>query len=447
MKCISLLSVFAALLFGAAVTATAQEKNVAVESKTEQTVDEQVASKRRYQVGSFRDNWIIGIAGGVNLYMGEHDRQMKFNHRLAPAMDIYVGKWFTPSLGFRVAYSGGQGFGATNLVTDLINSTGTPLGTDHLTNKYQSSYETTNGSAYKGDGTDHQALYWQEFHMWNIHADFMLNLMNLIGGYKERVYNISPYFGIGYARAYALKSNENRFCNNRLAGLVGLYNTFNICPALDITVDLRGVLVPQDFEGELGKRPEGGETYESEGYLTASVGLAYKFKPRGWQQAKNKVITNTVTNTVVDDAALNKALADNEDLKKALEEAKNDVKTEITTQIVESLLSPELFITFERNKSDLSGEAKVSLMNLAKLLNATDKSIVYNIVGYADNKTGTVERNLELSQERAQNVYDFLVKDQGVDPAHLTMDAKGGVDNMFYDDNTLSRAVILTLQK
>lgn len=426
MKCISLLSVFAALLFGAAVTATAQEKNVAVESKTEQTVDEQVASKRRYQVGSFRDNWIIGIAGGVNMYMGEHDRQMKFNHRLAPAMDIYVGKWFTPSLGFRVAYSGGQGFGATNLTTGLINSTGTP---------------------YYNDGTGHQPLYFQEFHMWNIHADFMLNLMNLIGGYKERVYNISPYFGIGFARAYALKGNENRFCNNRLAGLVGLYNTFNICPALDITVDLRGVLVPQDFEGELGKRPEGGETYESEGYLTASVGLAYKFKPRGWQQAKNKVITNTVTNTVVDDAALNKALADNEDLKKALEEAKNDVKTEITTQIVESLLSPELFITFERNKSDLSGEAKVTLMNLAKLLNATDKSIVYNIVGYADNKTGTVERNLELSQERAQNVYDFLVKEQGVDPAHLTMDAKGGVDNMFYDDNTLSRAVILTLQK
>lgn len=426
MKCISLLSVFAALLFGAAVTATAQEKNVAVESKTEQTVDEQVASKRRYQVGSFRDNWIIGIAGGVNLYMGEHDRQMKFNHRLAPAMDIYVGKWFTPSLGFRIAYSGGQGFGATNLTTGLINSTGTP---------------------YYNDGTGHQPLYFQEFHMWNIHADFMLNLMNLIGGYKERVYNISPYFGIGYARAYALKGNENRFCNNRLAGLVGLYNTFNICPALDITVDLRGVLVPQDFEGELGKRPEGGETYESEGYLTASVGLAYKFKPRGWQQAKNKVITNTVTNTVVDDAALNKALADNEDLKKALEDAKNDVKTEITTQIVESLLSPELFITFERNKSELSGEAKVTLMNLAKLLNATDKSIVYNIVGYADNKTGTVERNLELSQERAQNVYDFLVKEQGVDPAHLTMDAKGGVDNMFYDDNTLSRAVILTLQK
>lgn len=419
------MSVFAALLFGAAVTATAQEKNVAVESKTEQTVDEQVASKRRYQVGSFRDNWIIGIAGGVNLYMGEHDRQMKFNHRLAPAMDIYVGKWFTPSLGFRVAYSGGQGFGATNVDTGFINSTGTP---------------------YTGVD-EHKTLYWQEFHMWNIHADFMLNLMNLIGGYKERVYNISPYFGIGYARAYALKGNENRFCNNRLAGLVGLYNTFNICPALDITVDLRGVLVPQDFEGELGKRPEGGETYESEGYLTASVGLAYKFKPRGWQQAKNKVITNTVTNTVVDDAALNKALADNEDLKKALEDAKNDVKTEITTQIVESLLSPELFITFERNKSDLSGEAKVSLMNLAKLLNATDKSIVYNIVGYADNKTGTVERNLELSQERAQNVYDFLVKEQGVDPEHLTMDAKGGVDNMFYDDNTLSRAVILTLQK
>jgi outer membrane protein OmpA-like peptidoglycan-associated protein len=432
MKAIPHLIASVALFFGAMGMAMAQETSV----NTETTVKEEVASSRRFEVGSFKDNWFIGIGGGVNQYLGEHDRQMKFFNRLAPAMDLYFGKWFTPSLGFRIAYSGGEGFGATNLMTGKINTTGNPIAPDYLTQKF-----LDENSGYKGDGTDHHALYWQQFHMWNIHVDFMLNLMNVIGGYKERVYNLSPYFGIGLARAYALEDNDNRFCNNRLSGTVGLLNSFRLCDALDLNVDLRGVLVPQDFEGELGSRPGGGETYESEGYLTATIGIAYKFKPRGWSQGKTIYKTNTVT--VLDQDALNAALAEN----KALEEQLKNAKAQTVTEVVESLLSPELYITFERNKSELSGEGKVLLMNLAKILKAADQSIVYTITGYADNQTGTVERNQELSQERAQVVYDYLVKDMGVDPAHFEMEAKGGVDAMFLDDNTLSRAVILTIKK
>lgn len=432
MKAIPHLIASVALFFGAMGMAMAQETSV----NTETTVKEEVASSRRFEVGSFKDNWFIGIGGGVNQYLGEHDRQMKFFNRLAPAMDLYFGKWFTPSLGFRIAYSGGEGFGATNLMTGMINTTGNPIAPDYLTQKF-----LDENSGYKGDGTDHHALYWQQFHMWNIHVDFMLNLMNVIGGYKERVYNLSPYFGIGLARAYALEDNDNRFCNNRLSGTVGLLNSFRLCDALDLNVDLRGVLVPQDFEGELGSRPDGGETYESEGYLTATIGIAYKFKPRGWSQGKTIYKTNTVT--VLDQDALNAALAEN----KALEEQLKNAKAQTVTEVVESLLSPELYITFERNKSELSGEGKVLLMNLAKILKAADQSIVYTITGYADNQTGTVERNQELSQERAQVVYDYLVKEMGVDPAHFEMEAKGGVDAMFLDDNTLSRAVILTIKK
>lgn len=432
MKAIPHLIASVALFFGAMGMAMAQETSV----NTETTVKEEVASSRRFEVGSFKDNWFIGIGGGVNQYLGEHDRQMKFFNRLAPAMDLYFGKWFTPSLGFRIAYSGGEGFGATNLMTGMINTTGNPITPDYLTQKF-----LDENSGYKGDGTDHQPLYWQQFHMWNIHVDFMLNLMNVIGGYKERVYNLSPYFGIGLARAYALEDNDNRFCNNRLSGTVGLLNSFRLCDALDLNVDLRGVLVPQDFEGELGSRPGGGETYESEGYLTATIGIAYKFKPRGWSQGKTIYKTNTVT--VLDQDALNAALAEN----KALEEQLKNAKAQTVTEVVESLLSPELYITFERNKSELSGEGKVLLMNLAKILKAADQSIVYTITGYADNQTGTVERNQELSQERAQVVYDYLVKEMGVDPAHFEMEAKGGVDAMFLDDNTLSRAVILTIKK
>lgn len=437
MKRFSYLFAVAALYFGAVGVSAAQEKVVAEE--TEKTVKEEVVNNRRFEVGSFKDNWFIGIGGGVNLYMGEHDRQMKFFNRLAPAMDVYVGKWFTPVVGFRLAYSGGEAYGATNIMTNWSNMTGTPVASDYLKDKYLD--KVIEGAE------EHHQLYWQQFHLWNIHVDFMLNLMNLIGGYKERVYSISPYFGVGMARSYALKTIDNPVCNNVLSGTVGLLNTFRLCDALDLNVDVRGVLVDEKFEGDTGKREGGGEIYESDGYLTATIGLSYKFKPRGWSHSKTNTVYETKTVTVLDEDALNQALAQNDALQKELDEAKKNVKKEVTTQIVESLLSPELYVTFEFNKSDLSGEARVTLSNLAKILNSMDNDVVYKIAGYADQQTGSAEHNMKLSQARAQVVYDFLVKEHGVAPEKLIMEAKGGVDTMFYDDNRLSRAAILTIQK
>ena len=243
-----------ALFLGAIGVTMAQE--TAVSENTEKAVKEEIANTRRFEVGKFNDNWFIGIGGGVNQYLGEHDRQMKFAHRLAPAMDVYFGKWFTPCLGFRIAYSGGQVFGLTN--QDWQND---PV------NNFGIYSEAKNGAT---------SVYWQEFHLWNLHVDFMLNLMNLIGGYKERAYSLSPYFGVGLARSYALKDIHNPVCNTRLSGNVGILNTFRLCDALDLNIDVRGTLFPEDFEGEYGVRPDAGETYESDGMLTATIGLAYK---------------------------------------------------------------------------------------------------------------------------------------------------------------------------
>ena len=55
-----------------------------------------------YETNRFFDNIFVGVAGGVNIYFGEHDSYGKFGKRMAPALDIHVGKWFTPSIGARV---------------------------------------------------------------------------------------------------------------------------------------------------------------------------------------------------------------------------------------------------------------------------------------------------------------------------------------------------------
>lgn len=415
MKRISYFFASVALVFGAMGMAAAQEV-----ATTEEVLSEEVTNTRRYEVGRFADNWSIGVGGGVNMYLGEHDRQMKTGDRLSPNLDVYVGKWFTPVVGFRLGYTGLNFRGATNLVSGNPNST---------------------GERYDPNGSDHQPLYWQKFNFFNLHADFMLNLVNLIGGYKERVFNTSLYAGVGLARAYSHKAVEvNPVANNRLSGSVGLFNTFRLCDALDLNLDLRGTLLPESFDGEVGVRPEGGDIYESDGFLTASLGLAYKFNPRGWEQGKTRNIYRTQITKITDEAALAALKADNAALQQALAKAE-------AAAVVEQLHHmPGYLVTFAINSSKLTNKDRVNLGKIAEALKGTDDKVVLNITGYADEGTGSEKVNDRLSRERAQAVYNCLVEEFGVKPEKLATDFKGGVENMFYDDAVLSRSVIVSLQ-
>ncbi|MBR5274849.1 MAG: OmpA family protein [Bacteroidales bacterium] len=412
MKRISYLLASVALLFGAAGMAAAQEN-----ASTEVMTSEEIRNSRRYEVGTFNDNWSIGIGGGVNMYMGEHDRQMKFNHRLSPAADLYVAKWFTPIIGFRLGYTGAQFIGATN---------------------QQTGYPHTTGTDYP-NSPDRAWLHWQKWGFFNIHADFMLNLVNLIGGYKERVYNLSPYFGVGLIRSYQTP------VATKLSGNVGILNTFRLCDALDLNIDIRGTLVPEDFDGEGGVRPGAnyGGVYASDGFLTASIGLAYKFNPRGWVQGKDRhyLRTERTTVKVTDDAALAALQADNAALQQALAKAESEMAV-----IKELHHMPGYLVTFEINKSILQNKDRVNLGKIADALKNTGDTVKLLLTGYADEGTGTVKINDRLSRERAQAVFDCLVNEFGVDPAKLETDFKGGVANMFYDDAVLSRSVIVSIK-
>ena len=61
----------------------------------------------------FKSNWFISAGVGGQVFFGDHDRQASFGDRLSPALDIAVGKWFSPSIGVRLMYSGLSGKGAT----------------------------------------------------------------------------------------------------------------------------------------------------------------------------------------------------------------------------------------------------------------------------------------------------------------------------------------------
>ena len=389
----------AALGFVAASTAFAQES---VQSADATESVEYSTDKYKVETNSFWDNWFISIGAGGQVYFGDHDKQVSFGERISPALDIAVGKWFSPEIGVRLMYNGLSAKGATR------------WGAAHST-----------GEEVEGWGT---GLYKSKFNYFNFQADAMFNLSNIFCGYNEkRVYNCSPYIGLGVMKVTDAPKET------AVSGHFGILNSFRLCSALDLNLDLRGTLVDDDFDGEPGGH--GGE-----GMFSATIGLTYKFKPRGWNRSRTivrEVYNNDEINAMRE--KLNQMSEENARLEEAL--AQND--RERAQTIVKQITSANL-IVFPIGESTLSNQARVNLGMLAEVIKQGDASTVYTITGYADAGTGSKEINERLSKARAEAVCDCLVKEFGVNKSQLKIDYKGGVDNMFYDDPRMSRAVITT---
>ena len=75
-------------------------------------------------------------------------------------------------------------------------------------------------------------------------------------------------------------------------------------------------------------------------------------------------------------------------------------------------------IYFETDKASVTPESQPTLRQIAELLNRGD-DLALLVVGHTDN-TGTFERNMTLSNERAQAVVAALVSDFGVAASRLT---------------------------
>ena len=160
------------------------------------------------------------------------------------------------------------------------------------------------------------------------------------------------------------------------------------------------------------------------------MGLTYRFKQRGWGRSKTIVRTRDRQHEL-------KAMQDKlNDMQAQLAQRKRDSVTVVRT------LAAANFVIFKIDTWDLTNEARVQLSLFAETIKKADPNVVYVITGYADKGTGSVERNIILSKNRARVVYECLVNEFGVPKKQLRVDHKGGVDNMFYNDPRLSRAVI-----
>ena len=358
--------------------------------------------KSKVETNRFWSNWFVSVGGGALMYFGDHNKQMSFGDRWSPALDVAFGKWFTPGIGVRVMYSGLTIKGATQ-----------------------------NGSHSTGKVYDaSQRLEEQKFDFMNIHGDVMFNMSNMLCGYNEkRLWSVSPYIGVGWIVTW-----ETPRARNFNASL-GLVNTFRLSSAFDLNLDVRGTATKDEFDGERGERKE-------EGLLSVTLGVTYKFPRRTWGHSTVKTITFSDEELRLMREQLNAMNEENSRLKDELVEASNKAPERV---VETNILAAPYLVTFKISKSFLSNEARVNLGFQAKLMKE-NKDAVYTIIGYCDKGTGTKEFNQRLSKARAEAVYDCLVKEFGVPASQLKVTYEGGVDNMYYDDPRVSRAVITVIK-
>lgn len=341
-----------------------------------------VKEKPRWVTNGFWDNMYIGIGGGAQLYFGEMSTSAAFKDRVTPEVSLEFGKWVAPGWGWRFKANGWQ------LKSVMNNKT--------------TRYET-------GDKID--GLYEQKWNYYNIHGDFMFDLMSIFGTYdSHRVYSLIPYVGVGLAYG------ENK--NYALSGNAGIINRFRLSDAVDLNLELQGTLLPDKFNGVVyGKSVEG--------ILGATLGVTYKFKQRDFQQYDAMCpVALALMNDQVNQLRGQLAACEqqNSQLASALAACKAQKPT--VQQIIETGELPFTTVLFVINKAVVRPDQMLALSNAAEMMKKNpDKT--YTVVGYADKETGTPEYNLALSERRANAVAKVLTDEFGVNPSQLKVSWDG----------------------
>ena len=93
----------------------------------------------------------------------------------------------------------------------------------------------------------------------------------------------------------------------------------------------------------------------------------------------------------------------------------------------EAALADTSIILFDYSMSVLTPQEKTRLELIAEQIKSGSKDAVYQIVGHADQQTGTAAGNKRVAEHRAKRVYDFLVS-KGVNPKQLNYEGKGRND-------------------
>ena len=348
---------------------------------------ENAAKSYRVETNRFGANWFISGGVGAQMYFGDNDGKADFGKRLAPALDIAVGKWFTPGLGLRTKFNGA--WGRTVVSED----------------------KSTNANKY-----------------WTLNEQVLFNVSNMLCGYNEaRVWDCIPYAGFGINR------NMSANCYAPVVG-VGILNEFKINKKWAVNLDVNYALGASDYDGYTGvlagAKPSTSRSIDKviarhDRSLNVEVGVTYNLGKATWNKVPDVDAINALHQSELDalNAKLNDANAENDRLKNLLNNQKP-----VEDKVVKEYVATPVSVFFNIGKSKVA--SKKDLVNVQALAQyAKDNNAKLVVNGYADSATGSAAVNQKISKARAEKVADELVK-LGVAKENIVVKANGGVKDL-----------------
>ncbi len=344
-----------------------------------------------YIFNNMKDNWFIQGEGGVGVMMSYKDANVKFGKRLAPKADLFIGKWFSPLLGFRFGGHFDQMIGATDA---------RGIG-----------YRTWDTEIMKDDAE--RGLMGQKFNRFGITGDILFNLTNWICGYRPgRFYNATLYAGAamswnvyrenagnGDFKYAGGKENKDgsRFHDRNFALQAGLLNSFALSKHLDLLLDLRFDMVQEHMDGA------GRKTWVE--YPSVLLGLGYKFGKTEWNAPVVPVCPPVVDNTALINDLRNKLEGANAKIASLQKQLDDCLKRECPKP--HEVNAPLATIYYPINVSKIVGVQNDVVNAVAEVM--ANENSNYKLTGWADNYTGNDQINVRLRKDRVAGVKKALV--------------------------------------
>ena len=169
-------------------------------------------------------NWFLEVKGGTSAFLGSPVGCGDLFDRLTPALQVGIGKWFTPAVGGRIEFQGCQFKNA-----------------EFATMKYQF-----------------------------IHADFMYNLTAFISQNELGLsrWDVIPFLGIGMVHNSDWASGNGSGTNHPFAFAYGLEARYRITNRLHLLAELSGMTTMKNFEAT------GSSSRFGDNMFTLSAGLS-----------------------------------------------------------------------------------------------------------------------------------------------------------------------------
>ena len=414
------------LLLAVSMLASAKERPV--DSLRLATVDNPVLQRLTptlttdyVMLGKATQHWFLGVQGGASSFLGKPIGCGDLFDRMTPAFNAYLGKWFSPNVGARLAFQGLK-FKDREL----------------LKNNYQ--------------------LY---------HADIMYNVAHLFRSPSDHLpkWDFAPYIGAGLAHGKDILSNEGKLRNYQFALSYGIYTRYHVGERFFISGELGGFSTFQDFDDN-GNRWKLGDNI-----LSLSLGLGVNIGSPKWKHAidanpyisQNDFLLSYTSQLEHDNQLLrNQQNIDRktlDELKKILEieglldkygylfddggNGKNNYRgllslrsrvkgmnTYSMPQILETkpnILNIPIYFFFQLGKAELTDDSQlINLDELAKV--AIDHNLKIHIAGAADSATGSEDGNSSLSMARTRFIAKELKK-RGVSTEKMKGVSLGGISD------------------